>query len=187
MYLHIIIISILLFLIYSFNKKKLESYDIVKKYFLNSNEQIEILNRLVENGIKYDRINNIHFIKSNNTDIIDISGSGSVNIKNYFNISDVDIRQYLIGCTLFKMDISNFLSYRENNGQKEDFNIGLYNLDDYLYPGLLYNVIIVYPGFGVYCSQYYTTDSNTQYINNSHNSYNNQIIQIKIIIIVIQI
>jgi hypothetical protein len=169
MYLHIIIILILIFLIYYLNKKKLEGYDIVQKYFLNSNEQLEILNTLIKNGIIYKKINNIEFTKKNNQDIIDISGNANVNINNYFNINNVDIRQYLIGCTLFKIDSTNFLSNRENNGYKVDFNIGLYNLTDAsgvddLY-NKSYNVIIVYPGFGVYASQYNLGNTNTQYIN----------------------
>ncbi len=151
MYTEIIFIIIIISLIIYFNKKIKETF--IEK---DNTELLQVINHFYYNDTTNEKLNNInnniYFDDDNNIDI-----SGSMNIKNNGYLLNTDIRQYLMGCTLYHMNTNNNLSLQANNGNKLDLFIGFYNFEE-LGDGTFNNyadAIVVYPGFGLYAWENY--------------------------------
>jgi hypothetical protein len=172
-FIFIIILIILIILIIDFNKKnnkkKFEQLinvnDNIKEltylYMLN-NKNFNYYIKNINNLISFNNTGN--YINENyNTDIsgvIDISGT--INIKGSTNFLNTDIRHYFIGCSIFNINSNSVASKYANSGIKLDLHLGIYNFtqdtnkafNDYI------DLIMVYPGFGVYAWEHYFNVNN---------------------------
>jgi hypothetical protein len=172
MYFKLIFIIILIILIINFNKKNNEQLinvtddikDLTSLYYLNNTNFNYYINS-INNVINFN--NNGNYINENyNSDIsgvIDISGI--VNIKSDINFINTDIRQYFIGCSIFNMKADSVAAKFANSSIKLDLHLGIYNLTqntDMSYKAFndYVDIIIVYPGFGIYAWENYFSETN---------------------------
>ncbi len=147
-----ILIIILIILIIIFN------YTIKEKFSISNESVQSIYSTVLTQTLTIDNINKLIFFNKdiNNNKKIDINGV--LNAKNNFMIADTDIRQYFTGCILISMNPD--LAPTENGGNKKIFQQGLYVLNNNYQPvnDIKFessfedktDIIIVFPGFGVY-------------------------------------
>jgi hypothetical protein len=165
MYLYLIIIIILIYLLFFI--KICEKFKLSEKFGNSPQDYIENIKLIQKKNFgNYNIINNTIDINNN---IVNINNE--ISFDKSLELSNSDIRQNLIGSTLYTVTTSvpsiNYTSLRANGAYKIDLQMGYYNFVSYK---RYTHIIVVNPGFGIFVGAYNdstnaTTSSISSYIN----------------------